>query len=311
VSISPLQRASDEFASQLRRWREQRGLTKRALAGEMGFDPSYVSHIEGGRHRPTEDFARRAEVVLRSGGAIWQSYTTYDALRQSAAEAEAPAQAAAPDVWIPPGTGLVIEKERAALGFKDGMYHVRVRRDLYNAGPDPVVRYPVRIRVDKHPGHPRRSARLHHGAPLTWGELGFAAFGQDGEPMTWQPTYDSDTTKELWLRFENAERRFPLYPRHRAAVEYAYHVPELKFGNWFQRAIRLPTHDLAMELDFRSRDEPAVWGTVSSLTTEGAALGSPEVSYRDPDRTVYTWLVRSPALQARYRLEWRLPGSLS
>ena len=63
-----------------------------------------------------------------------------------------------------------------------------------------------------------------------------------------------------------------------------------------------------MELDFPSRAEPAVWGTVSSLTAEGAPLGPPEVSYRDPDRTVYAWTVNSPALQARYRLEWRLPG---
>jgi hypothetical protein len=286
-------------------------LTKRALAGEMGFDPSYVSHIEGGRHRPTEDFARRAEVVLRSGGAIWQSYATYDALRQSAPVVEASPQPAAPDVWIPPGTGLVVEREQAALGIKDGLYHIRVRRLLYNAGPDPVVRYPVRIRVDKHPGHPRRSARLHHGAPLTWAELGFAAYGPDREPMTWQPTYDSDTTKELWLRFENAERRFPLYPRHRATVDYTYQVPEFKFGNWFQRAIRLPTRELEMELDFPSHDEPAVWGTVSSLTAEGAPLGPPEVSYRGDKRTVYAWSVRSPALQARYRLEWRSPGSLS
>ncbi|HZD99122.1 MAG TPA: helix-turn-helix transcriptional regulator [Micromonosporaceae bacterium] len=306
MTFSPLQEASEEFAQQLTRWRTQRGLSKRALASEMGFDPSYVSHIEGGRHRPTEDFARRAEVVLRTGGEIWQSYAAYDTLRRSI-----PAPAAPPEqeVWVPPGSGLIVEREYAGLSFRNGIFHTRVRRHLYNAGPEAVVRYPVRIRVDRYPGHPRRSARLHHGAPLTWSELGFAAYGPDGEPMAWQPTHDSDTTKELWLKFESGERRFPLYAGRRATIEYGYRVPELKWGPWFQRAIRLPTRELAIELDFPTAIEPAVWGTVSSLTSEGVPLGPAETSRRAGERTVFYWLVRSPALQARYRIEWRVPGA--
>lgn len=308
MTSSPLQLASDVFAEQLTRWRTQRGLTKRALASEMGFDPSYVSHIEGGRHRPTEDFARRAESVLRTGGVIWQSFATYNTLRHAV---PAPSQSPEQELWVPPGSGLVVEREYASLSLRAGTYHVRVRRHLYNAGPDPVVRYPVRIRVDRYPDHPRRSARLHHGAPLTWSELNFAGYGPDGEPMTWQPTYDADNTKELWLKFENAERRFPLYAGRRAAIDYGYRVPELKFGPWFQRAIRLPTREIAMELDFPTTMEPVVWGTVGSLTGEGVPLGSAEHSRRAGDRSVFYWLVRAPALQARYRLEWRFPGTAS
>ncbi|MET7892961.1 helix-turn-helix domain-containing protein [Streptomyces mirabilis] len=37
-----------------------RGMSKRALAQAMDFDPSYVSHMESGRHKPGGDFARRS-----------------------------------------------------------------------------------------------------------------------------------------------------------------------------------------------------------------------------------------------------------
>src|SRR5262245_39364099 len=55
---SPVQRASAEFVAEFARWRLERGLSKKQLAAEMGFDPSYLSHIEAHRHRPTEDFAK-------------------------------------------------------------------------------------------------------------------------------------------------------------------------------------------------------------------------------------------------------------
>jgi transcriptional regulator with XRE-family HTH domain len=307
MTASPLERATGEFADALAQWRVQRGLTKRALAAEMGFDPSYVSHVEGRRHRPTQDFARRAEVVLRAGGEIWRSYATYEALRQSVSPA-APAPPAAPPQWIPPGTGLVIEREHARLSLKDRRYVVHVRRELYNAGADPVVRFPVRIRVDRFPAEPRRSAQLHHGAPLTWSELSFSAITDAGEPLAWRASYDSDALKELWVHLENPERRLPLPPGERVAVEYAYRVGEDKFGHWFQRTVRLPTHHLTVELDFPATDAPVVWGTTSSLSVDGAPLGSPIVVERGPERAVFAWSTRDPLLLSRYRLEWRFAG---
>src|SRR5690348_10349136 len=78
---SPVQRASTEFVTEFARWRLERGLSKKQLAAEMGFDPSYLSHVEAHRHRPTEDFARRAEAVLQAGGAIWRRFREYDELR--------------------------------------------------------------------------------------------------------------------------------------------------------------------------------------------------------------------------------------
>src|SRR5689334_15240425 len=80
---SPARRASDAFVADLARRRVERGLSKKQLAGQMGFDPSYVSHVEAGRHRPTEDFARRAEQVLQAGGALWRQFREYDELRSA------------------------------------------------------------------------------------------------------------------------------------------------------------------------------------------------------------------------------------
>ena len=48
-----VERAAEAFADELKEWRLSRGLTKKQLAAEMGFDPSYVSHVEARRHRPT------------------------------------------------------------------------------------------------------------------------------------------------------------------------------------------------------------------------------------------------------------------
>ncbi len=70
--------APDAFVAELIRWRIERGFSKKQLALAMGFDPSYVSHVEAHRHRPTEDFARRAEMVLQAGGGIWGRYKEYE-----------------------------------------------------------------------------------------------------------------------------------------------------------------------------------------------------------------------------------------
>ncbi|HEX6499872.1 MAG TPA: peptide deformylase [Micromonosporaceae bacterium] len=303
MTTSPLQRAVDAFASELARWRSERGMSKKQLAAEMGFDPSYISHIERRRHRPTEDFARRAEAVLRSGGAIWRRYTAYDELRQGPARAPAPV----PHQWLPPGTGLVVEQEVAELSLRDRFYHCLVRRELYNAATEPVTRYPVKIAIDRFPGDPRRSNRYHRHHPLTWAELDLTArCGQ--EPMLWRPVHDRDAYKEAWLLFENDATRFPLYPGERATIEIRYKVGADKAGQWFERSMRLPTRHLEVRLDLPSGPDPVVWGTESSLSAEAAPLRTPVTSYVDGDRTIFTWSTMSPALHAQYRVEWRFRG---
>jgi peptide deformylase len=309
MTTSPVERAADAFAVELARWRMERGLSKKQLAAQMGFDPSYVSHVEGRRHRPTEDFARRAEAVLHAGGSIWRCFQQYDEKRHARATAGVTSRdPPVPEQWLPPGTGLVVEQEVAALSYVDGAYRYVIRRALYNAGTEPVTRYLVRIVVDRFPNEPGRSNEHHHDHPLTWAELDLRAFCGDPpaqERMEWRPKQDRDADKEVWLLFENEQGRFPLYPGQRTTIEYACTIGEDKWGQWFQRAIRLPTRQLSIRLDLPAALEPLVWGVETSLSAEEAPLRTPVVRHDDGGRARFEWTTDGPLLNARYRLEWR------
>ncbi|MFJ8581608.1 peptide deformylase [Micromonospora sp. NPDC093277] len=307
MTTSPVERAADSFAAELARHRTSRGLSKKQLATLMGFDPSYVSHVEGRRHRPTEDFARRAEAVLEAGGAIWHRFREYDELRHSrpgGTHREAPV----PSQWLPPGTGLVVEQETATLTHTGEGYHCAIRRELYNAGTEPVTRYLVRVAVDRYPTDPGRSNRHHREHPLTFAELRLAAYRDDGaarEPMHWRAKHDRDAFKEIWLLFENDESRFPLYPGDRVTIEYAYRVGQDKWGPWFQRAVRLPTRHLAVRLDLPADLDPKVWGLETSLSAEEGPLRTPIQRRDQGDRSIFDWATDDPPLNARYRMQWR------
>jgi peptide deformylase len=312
MTTSPIERAADSFAAELAQWRVERGLTKKQLAARMGFDPSYVSHVEGRRHRPTEDFARRAEAVLGAGGAIWRRYQHYDELRHTRASAGvAHRDPPVPEQWLPPGTGLVVEQEVASLSYSEEVYHCTIRRSLYNAGTEPVTRYLVRIAVDRFPHEAERSNRHHRDHPLTFAELDLQAFCGDGdarERMEWRAKHDRDAFKEVWLLFENEQGRFPLYPGQRTTIEYTYTVNQEKWGQWFQRAVRLPTRRLAVRLDFPVPLDPQVWGVETSLSAEEVPLRTPVERRVVDDRVRFEWVTEAPPLNARYRLEWRFRG---
>ena len=310
MTTSPQDRAAEAFASELARWRTERGLSKKQLASEMGFDPSYVSHVEGRRHRPTEDFARRAEAVLHADGEIWLRYTEYDEVRRSPRTAS-PAGPVVAEQWLPPGTGLVVEQETSVLSYVDGHYHCTVHRALYNAGPEPVTRYPVRISVDRYPGDPERSNRYYREHPLTWDELRLSAVcgAESGERMGLRPIHDRDSFKEVWLLFENEQSRFPLYHGQRAVISYSYQVVEDKWGQWYQRSIRLPTRRLSVELDFPARFAPTVWGVQTSLTAE-SALRTPVERAEIGDQVRFVWSTDHPPMHTRYRLEWRFRSAI-
>jgi hypothetical protein len=46
-------------------------------------------------------------------------------------------------------------------------------------------------------------------------------------------------------------------------------------GQWFQRAVRLPTRCLSVDLVFPAELDPAVWGTETSTTAEAVPLRTP------------------------------------
>ncbi|WP_067509481.1 peptide deformylase [Actinoplanes sp. TFC3] len=309
MTTSPVERAADQFVSALAQWRVERGMTKKQLAARMGFDPSYVSHVEGRRHKPTEDFARRAEAVLVAGGAIWQKFQEYDELRH----ARGPLLHRDPPVpvqWMPPGTGLIVEQEIAELTYVAGVYRCRIRRDLYNAGIEPVTRYLVKIAVDRYPHDPVGSNQHHRQHPLNFEEMKLTAVAGEGdaaEPMHWRLKLDRDASKEVWLLFANEHGQFPLYPGERTTIDYAYTVGEEKWGQWFQRAVRLPTRNLTVRLNFPVEFEPQVWGLETSLAAE-VPVRTPLERHNDNRRAIFEWSTDAPQLNARYRLEWRFRG---
>ncbi|MEV6303871.1 peptide deformylase [Actinoplanes sp. NPDC051861] len=312
MTTSPIERAADQFVTALAQWRVERGMTKKQLAARMGFDPSYVSHVEGRRHKPTEDFARRAEAVLNAGGAIWQRFQEYDELRHargggSAMHRDPPV----PVQWLPPGTGLVVEQEIAELRYTEGAYRCVVKRALYNAGVEPVTRYLVKIAVDRYPHDPAGSNRHHRENPLTFEEMDVEARAGEGdaaESMQWRVKLDRDAAKEIWLLFANERGQFPLYPGERTTIDYAYTVGEEKWGQWFQRAVRLPTRSLTVRLNFPQSFEPQVWGVEASLAAE-VPVRTPLERRIEGGRAIFEWSTDAPLLNARYRLEWRYRGA--
>jgi peptide deformylase len=298
----PVQRASLEFVAEFTRWRLERGLSKKQLAAAMGFDPSYVSHIEANRHRPTEDFARRAEMILKTDGTLWERFKQYDELRIGARVASRGLGAS--DSWWSRDTGLVVDRETANLSFLGSGYRCTVRRALFNAGSEPVTRYPVRISIDRYPDDPERSNRHHRQNPLTWEELSLSA-ACDVEPMRWRAKTDRDAFKEAWLLFENDRGRFPLYPGQRTTIEYSYQVNAEKWGPYFQRAVRLLTRSLSIEVDFPADLRPSVWGVETSLSSETPLRTPIKQRFTADGRVVYSWHTDSPTLHAWYRLGWR------
>ncbi|GAB3854828.1 hypothetical protein GCM10029963_48480 [Micromonospora andamanensis] len=207
-----------------------------------------------------------------------------------------------------PGTGLIVERESATLTHTDDAYRCVIRRELYNAGVEPVTRYLIRVAVDRYPSDPGRSNRHHREHPLSFAELQLVACREESgerETMHWRAKHDRDAFKEIWLLFENGERRFPLYPGRRATIEYAYTVGQDKWGPWFQRAVRVPTRHLAVRLDLPAALDPQVWGAETSLSAEEGPLRTAVTRSDEGDRAIFDWATDEPPLNARYRLQWR------
>ena len=215
-----------------------------------------------------------------------------------------------PVQWLPPGTGLIVEQEVAELTYVGGAYRCRVRRSLYNAGSEPVTRYLVKIAVDRYPHDPSGSNRHHREHPLSFEEMELEAVAGEGdaiEPMHWRVKLDRDAAKEVWLLFANERGQFPLYPGERTIIEYAYTVGVEKWGQWFQRAVRLPTRRLTVRLNFPMDFDPQVWGVETSLAAE-VPVRTPLERHNEDDRAIFEWSTDAPLLNARYRLEWRFRG---
>jgi len=295
--------AAAMFVAELQHWRDVAGLARKALSERMGYDPSYVGKVESGGARPTADFAKRADQAVHAGGALWRRWKDYDLATRTATRTQRRDGLLLVESMPQPATGLVVEHDHAQLRYADGSYHTFQRRRLHNVGAEPVSRYLIRISVDRYPGDPERSNELYREHPLTWEELQLFARSGDDE-MTWQVKHDRDAFKEVWLLFESPQGRFPLYPGQSTWIEYGYRVGEDKWGSWFQRAVRLPTRKLSVELVFPAGLDPTVWGVETSMTAEAHSFRT-AIEHKESDgQHVFTWATNDPPLHARYRMEW-------
>jgi peptide deformylase len=204
-------------------------------------------------------------------------------------------------------SGLLVEHDHAELRYDGHIYQLTQRRRLVNNGNQPVTRYLIRISVDRYPGDPERSNELYRKDPLTWTEISLHAWAGDGraEPMQWSVQHDRDAFKEIWLLFANEDRLFPLYPGESTWIEYTYTVRDDKWGDWFRRAVRLPTKHLSVRLDFPAELDPAVWGLHTSMAAESMPFSTAIRMQHAENRKIYSWSTEDPPLHARYRLEWR------
>jgi transcriptional regulator with XRE-family HTH domain len=286
MANSPLNDAVAAFAAELTRWRVERGLSKKQLARLMGFDPSYISHIEGQRHRPTEDFARRAERVLRSDNAIWRQFVRYDHLRRDSSGGAT--RGAEPMAQSPHEVTVEVEEEVTTLSYHQGWYQWSVVHRLVNRGSTPVTRHIVQ--VDQ--------------ALSSWEELQFrATFGTDRQELIkWVPPRSRAAFDEVLLLFESADIQLPLYPAQRTTVAYTYRLPERRQDAAFERDIRTPTWRLCVRLDFPAALAPAAWGRQTSLATE-SALAAP-TRRAIGSRTEFEWQIENPMLLTHFKFGW-------
>jgi len=294
--------AAEPFIAELKHWRDVSGLSRKALATKLGYDASYVTKIESGASRPTEAFARRGDDVLRTGGALLRRWHEY--VERTPRPERGSTALGGPGSTDATASDLVVEHDEAVLHYDGETYTATMRRRIRNVAAEPVTRYLVRISVDRHPGDPERSNELYRRLPLRWDDLALEARAA-GEPMRWEAKHDRDAFKEVWLLFENEHGRFPLYPGQATWIEYRYRVSDEQWGNWFQRAVRLPTEHLRVQLDFPADLDPAVWGTETSMTAEAKPLPTAIQQRTEGGRQLHDWATESPALHTRFRLEWR------
>jgi len=281
--------ARTRFVDDLKARQKAARLTTKQLAGMMRVDASYPSHIFGGRHRPTREFAARADQVLHAGGDLLRLYEAYeserDGPRPSAHSVRVGAEL----------HELINEQEIAEQRFDGERYTITVERHLWNGTDKPVIYYPVKIAADE---------RAH--AELSWDELNVTAFC-GSEPMRWRVDTDRSDFKEVSLLFENESGEFPLEPGGRAVIRYSYTVPMDAWGRWFQRRIQMRTERLTVRLIFPVEHAP-LGVSHKEMSIEFGLLKGDRIERTlsdDGREEIYVWESAAPRLHARYRLEWR------
>ena len=303
MASSSEEAAAAIFAEKVTSWRSRRGYSMKQLAARMGYDASYLSHVESRRHRPTEQFAFRAEAALASELEIVQAFRIFQEAAGLTGGSALPPSGADP---MMPAT-LVIEDEQASLVHQGGWYRCQVERVIHNVGRQPVTHYPVRIDVDRFPDQPQISKNFYRQSPLELAELDFTAeLGERREPLKVDVKHNHDAFKKIVLFFGNERAMFPLYPGEKTILRYSYRVPATQYGQWFQRDIRFPTRSLTMTVKFPAHLHPEVTG--ASLSYAGTEEMPLERSEDDSDAVVYSLREHNLRLTSQVRVQWEFPG---
>jgi transcriptional regulator with XRE-family HTH domain len=294
MTPSPLDAAVADFGPLFRQWRLRRGLSQKQLASLMRYTPSYVSHLESGRHRPTSEVAMRAEAVLLSGGVLLgAAHESVSA--QHAGELPTNSLQAL-------GVVALVELEVASLQFIEGWVHCSVQRTIRNVGAEPINKYTAYIDVDRNPDDSGASARYYTSDPITWEELQFAAEidSAPGEPLTFKAVHDRDSYKQIAVQLESGGAQFPIYPDQSAVITHSYRVRAAKWGPYFQRDIRTLTNELQVNIHFDT-EATQVTGLMTSLSAEEPIV--PRFTRHDGG-LLLEWHESAPPLQSVYRFRW-------
>ena len=299
MTPSPLDSKVSDFGALFKQWRLRRGLSQKQLASLMKYDPSYISHIESGRHVPTRPVVLRAEAVLLSGGAILD-----------AAHENVPALRDERDGVLPTdalrtlGIVAVVELEIASLRFSEGWVYCSVQRTIRNVGTEPITKYTAYVDVDRDPTNSSASAGYYSANPLTWDELQFHAEIDlaPGEPLVFKAVHDRDSYKQIAVQLETGGAQFPIYPGRSAVVTHSYRVRAYKWGRYFQRDIRTLTNELRVVIHFDT-EAAQVSGLMTSLSTEEPEVIVPRFTRYDGHLSL-EWDGSAPPLQSVYRFRW-------
>jgi transcriptional regulator with XRE-family HTH domain len=316
--------ARSAFGSEVRRFRQLAGHTQVALAAKLGYHRSYLSKIEAGRYNPTLSFAKRADEVLRAGGAIllrWRTFHNVERPGRTTVEAESLlAQVSTRDeaVFRSGDYAIKVIKDKAVLSYDDHTYQLEILREIENLASTPVNGFPVRIHVDRFPDDPKRSREFYRANPLLWEELSFKCwYGQRESDFTGGAQVElecdsgqtiTDQLIEAWVLFQGRQfgETFPLYAGHRMLFRYTYLVGDDKWGSWLQRHVRFPTDKLEVFLSFPTELRSRVWGKEKTLGRPRLwPIESQIRQTHQEDRTVWSWAIEAPHLGDRYRFEWR------
>lgn len=289
-----------DFAAEFRYWLDVSGYSRNALGKKIKFERSYISKVASGKEPGSLELIDAADYAMNAGGALIRAWKD---THHSPKHSDRPAAAVPANT-----TALRVRHDHARLYYEQGKYRLTQRRLLVNNGDTPITQYLIRISVDRYPGQPELSNSFYRERPLQWDVLTLRAWlGPNREtPLKWKIAHDRDSFKEVWVRFEGQDgQQLPLYPGQETWLEYEYTVGDDQWGNWYRRAVRLPTDRLSVELDFPTATDPTVWGLHTSTTGDGMPLETPIVTTRAADRTTYSWSTSHPQLHSRYTLEWK------